>query len=149
MGAVNPVDASTAADIRSVIALHPLALDNWAFGAVGSAYAERAQLGGPTGDTASIDTMRGTMTDVRTYHPHQTSDTMLHQVDDHTVRAWSKYFIIRGDGTAGSGDYLDTIVRGPDGWRITERRISRGSRPDSDPDGPSERVLTFAQWLTA
>lgn len=65
---------------------------------------------------------------------------------DGTARAWSKYVIVRTDGTAGSGDYLDTLVRTPDGWRISRRDVHRGRRRDDDPGGPSERSWTFATW---
>jgi hypothetical protein len=55
---------------------------------------------------------------------------------------------VRGDGTVGSGDYQDTLVRTAVGWRIAARDVSRGNRLDSDPTGgPSKRSFTFGSWL--
>ncbi|MET0931313.1 MAG: nuclear transport factor 2 family protein, partial [Aeromicrobium sp.] len=120
--------------------------DNHAWDALLHAYTSDAGLGGERADLAPVAGLRTSLPAGRVYFPHHTTDTVLHVVDDDTVRAWSKYVVVRGDGTAGSGDYQDTVVRTPDGWRIAARRVSRGSRPDTDPDGPSTRRLTFASW---
>ncbi len=68
-------------------------------------------------------------------HGHNTTDVVLDARTDGTIRAWSKFYIVRGDGTVGSGDYQDTLVRTADGWRIAERDVSRGNRLESDPTG--------------
>jgi ketosteroid isomerase-like protein len=86
---------------------------------------------------------------VRPYYPHHTTDVLLGARTDGTVRAWSKYFIVRDDNTAGSGDYLDTFVRAAGGWRIHSRRISRGDRPPDDPGGTSMRTFGFGAWRSA
>ncbi|WP_256385334.1 hypothetical protein [Parafrankia colletiae] len=39
------------------------------------------------------------------------------------------------------------MVRTPRGWRIAERSVSRGNRPDDDPDGPSTRTFSAATWV--
>jgi hypothetical protein len=36
---------------------------------------------------------------------HNTTDVILDLRPDGTIRAWSKFYIVRGDGTVGSGDY--------------------------------------------
>jgi len=139
-------DTADVEAIRDVVARHAHVVDNRAWEETGQAYTADAGLGGESGGLAPVAGLRPSMETGRVFFPHHTTDTVLHRVDDDTVRAWSKYFVVRGDGTAGSGDYQDTVVRTPDGWRIAERRVSRGSRPDTDPDGPSTRQLTFASW---
>jgi hypothetical protein len=79
--------------------------------------------------------------------PHQCTDAVLVAVAPGVVRAWSKFFTVRADGTVTSGDYMDTIVRTAAGaWRIRNRSASMGNRPDTDPFGPSRRTFTSALW---
>ena len=81
-------------------------------------------------------------------HGHNTTDVVLDAQPDGSVRAWSKFFIVRTDGTIGSGDYQDTLVQTAAGWRIARRDVSRGNRLDTDPTGgPSRRTFSFATWL--
>ncbi|GAA1273310.1 hypothetical protein GCM10009665_71370 [Kitasatospora nipponensis] len=53
---------------------------------------------------------------------HHTLDTVLTPEPDGTVRGRSRYLAILPDGSVHNGDYLDTIVRTPAGWRIAARR---------------------------
>jgi hypothetical protein len=79
--------------------------------------------------------------------PHQCTDAALTMVAPGVVRALSKFFTVRADGTVTSGDYLDTIVRDASGaWRIEDRSVSMGNRPDSDPFGASRRTFTSSNW---
>ncbi len=139
---VDQVDAATYGEIVSLLAKHPHVFDNIALGAISAAYTEDAGMG----EGRIADVAQG-LPFGRVMFPHHTTDIVVHRVGDDTLRVWSKYFVIRGDGTAGSGDYQDTIVRTPDGWRIAERLVTRGNRPEDDPDGPSTRTLTPASWL--
>ncbi|WP_368862503.1 nuclear transport factor 2 family protein [Frankia sp. Mgl5] len=137
-----PVDAATYAEVCGLLAKHPHVFDNIALDAVPTAYTDDAELGGaPLAEVASGIPFG------RVMYPHHTTDIAVHRVDDDTLRVWAKYFVIRGDGTAGSGDYQDTVVRTSQGWRIAERSVSRGNRPDNDPDGPSTRTLSAATWI--
>jgi hypothetical protein len=54
---------------------------------------------------------------------HHVTNIVLDAVDDSTVHARSKGIGVLGDGTTGSVTYEDTITRGPDGWRLSYRRI--------------------------
>lgn len=146
MAGVTRPAAADAEEIRDLVARHAHVFDNHAWDAAPHAYTGTAGLGGEHGDLGPVTDLRASTSQGRVYFPHHTTDTVLHVVDDDTVRAWSKYFVVRGDGTAGSGDYQDTVVRTLDGWRIAQRRVSRGSRPDTDPDGPSTRLFGFASW---
>ncbi|MCM3924251.1 nuclear transport factor 2 family protein [Frankia sp. AiPs1] len=141
---IAPVDAATYAEVASLLAKHPHLFDNIALGAAPTAYTDDAVMGG----VPLAEAVRG-LPYGRVMFPHHTTDIAVHRVDDDTLRVWAKYFVIRGDGTAGSGDYQDTLVRTPQGWRIAERSVTRGNRPDNDPDGPSTRTLTTATWLPA
>jgi len=143
---VRTPDAATATQIYDLVARHAHAFDNRSWPAMALAYEPDARIGGPTGDTGAVSDLPATEHNGQVFFSHHTTDTVLHQVDENTVRAWSKYFVVRGDGTAGSGDFQDTVVRTADGWRITQRRGSRGNRPDTDPDGPSTRELDAASW---
>jgi hypothetical protein len=140
---VTPADAT---EIRDVLARHAELFDNRVQDGFGAAYTSDATIGGEAGPLAPICEIGSGAAPGRVFFPHHTTDVVLHQVDDGTVRAWSRYFVIRGDGTAGSGDYQDTLVRTREGWRIAVRRVSRGSRPDTDPDGPSQRSFTARSW---
>ncbi|WP_368966379.1 nuclear transport factor 2 family protein [Parafrankia sp. FMc2] len=139
---VVPVDAATYAEVRDLLARHPHVFDNIALAALPGAYTDDATLGG-----APLAQLANGLPFGRVMFPHHTTDIAVHRVDDDTLRVWAKYFVLRGDGTAGSGDYQDTVVRTPRGWRIAERDASRGNRPDDDPDGPSTRTLTAATWI--
>jgi len=80
--------------------------------------------------------------------PHHCTDVVLAPIMPDVVRAWSKFFTVRADGTVTSGDYLDTIVRSEAGeWRIAQRAASLGNRPPTDPFGPSERLFSSQLWL--
>ena len=56
--------------------------------------------------------------------PHLVTDTVLRRLGPDRVRAWSKWLVVRGDGSVLSGDQLDLLVRTPQGWRIAERRLT-------------------------
>ncbi|WP_433127175.1 nuclear transport factor 2 family protein [Micromonospora sp. CA-240977] len=54
---------------------------------------------------------------------HHVTNIVLTGVADDRVHALSKGIGIYADGTAGSVTYEDTIVRGDDGWRISQRTV--------------------------
>lgn len=130
---VRHADARTLAEVTDLVARHPQSFDNRAGELMATAYTPAVSFGEPPPG--------------RVFFPHHTTNTVVHVVDEDTLRVWSKYLVVRGDGTAGSGDYQDTVVRTPDGWRISDRQVSRGNRPDSDVDGPSTRTFTEESWL--
>ncbi|QMU77010.1 nuclear transport factor 2 family protein [Streptacidiphilus sp. PB12-B1b] len=53
---------------------------------------------------------------------HHTLDTVLTVDPDGTVRGHSRYLAMLADGSVHNGDYLDVLVRTPQGWRIRQRR---------------------------
>jgi hypothetical protein len=54
---------------------------------------------------------------------HHTMETVvLVDPKDGTVRTRSRYLSIVSSGEVHSGDFLDELVRTPDGWRISYRR---------------------------
>jgi SnoaL-like domain len=63
-------------------------------------------------------------------HPrsHHTTNLQveLDPPDRATVR--SKWLTVRAGGTFGTGDYLDTAIRTPEGWRITHRVLTQRGR---------------------
>ena len=54
---------------------------------------------------------------------HHVTNVVLAEAPDGTVRARSKGIGIKADGTSGSVTYEDIIVRGDQGWRISQRKI--------------------------
>lgn len=139
---VTPVAAEDAAEIHHVLAVYAQVVDNRAWDHVGDVFTDDAIIG-----DAGLDGFMERVRSVHPYHPHYTTDSVLHARADGTVRAWSKYVIVRTDGSIASGDYLDSLVRTEAGWRIAHRVVSHGLRPSSDPGGASERTIAVADWL--
>ncbi|BCJ28408.1 nuclear transport factor 2 family protein [Actinocatenispora sera] len=54
---------------------------------------------------------------------HHVTNTVLTELDDGRVRAWSKAIAIHTDRSCGSATYEDTVVHTPDGWRISHRTV--------------------------
>ena len=54
---------------------------------------------------------------------HHVTNTVLTEIADGRVRALSKGIGVNADGTCGSVTYDDTVVRGPQGWRISHRTV--------------------------
>lgn len=140
------VDSDTAAEILDVLARYAQVIDNRDWDQAHTVFTDDVVFG--VGDAArhGVSAVREMVENVRPYHPHHTSNTILTRRADGTIRAWSKFVIVRTDGTAGSGDYQDTLVRTDRGWRIAHRVASRGNRRRDDPGGPSSRTFTFASW---
>lgn len=140
------VDSDTAAEILVVLARYAQVIDNRDWDQADTVFTEDVVFG--AGDSArhGVSAVQEMVENVRPYHPHHTSNTILTRRPDGTIRAWSKFIIVRTDGTAGSGDYQDTLVRTEQGWRIAHRVASRGNRRRDDPGGPSSRTFTFASW---
>ena len=146
---VSQVAAADAAEITALLARYAHVIDNRAWDEADSVFADDARLGQPPAPRAGIDRLRAMVGDAPATHGHNTTDVVLDQHADGTVRAWCKFFIVRGDGTVGSGDYQDTLVRTADGWRILTRDVSRGNRLDSDPTGGPSRAYLHLRQLAA
>jgi hypothetical protein len=54
---------------------------------------------------------------------HHVTNTVLTELDDGRVHAWSKAIAIHTDRSCGSATYEDTVVHTPDGWRISHRTV--------------------------
>jgi hypothetical protein len=146
---IQPVAACDGYAILDVLARYAHVIDNADWDLLGTVFTPGVTFRGSRSAVegwAGIADMIGA---VRPYYPHHTTDVLLGARGDGTVRAWSKYFIVRDDGTAGSGDYLDILVRTHEGWRVHDRRISRGNRAPHDPGGMSERTFTFELWQSS
>ena len=140
-----PVCPDDAAEVRAVLARYAHVIDTRAWHRLGEVFTPDVAFAAVTG----FDALAARIGSVTPYHPHHTTNTLLGALPDGRIRAWSKYVIVRDDGTAGSGDYRDTLVRTADGWRITRREISRGHRDATDPGGASERNWTFVAFRDA
>jgi ketosteroid isomerase-like protein len=55
---------------------------------------------------------------------HHVTNIVISPIDDRSARVESKGIGIRGDGTAGSVTYDDTVVHRPDGWKISHRKVT-------------------------
>ncbi|TDD68992.1 nuclear transport factor 2 family protein [Actinomadura darangshiensis] len=60
---------------------------------------------------------------------HHVTNVVLTDVADDRVHARTKGIGVYADGTAGSVTYEDTIVRTPQGWRISHRKIRAHRAP--------------------
>jgi ketosteroid isomerase-like protein len=54
---------------------------------------------------------------------HHVTNIVITEIDDAQAGVRSKGIGINADGTAGSVAYQDTVERGPDGWRISYRKV--------------------------
>jgi SnoaL-like domain len=145
---VSQVSAADFAEITELLARYAHVVDNRNWSEAGTVFTPDVQLGRSPVFGRGIEQFGAMVGDAPATHGHNTTDVILDLRPDGTVRAWCKFFIVRGDGTVGSGDYQDTLTRTPDGWRIALRDVSRGNRLDSDPTGgPSQRTFSFAGWL--
>jgi len=69
---------------------------------------------------------------------HHVTNIVITEVDDTEAGVRSKGIGINADGTAGSVTYQDTVRRGPDGWRISHRKVIARRT-----DGPREVLERF------
>ena len=141
------VDAATAAEILDVLARYAQVIDNRDWDDAHTVFCADVLLGADKDGPRGVARVAEMVESIRPYHPHHTTNTILDARPDGTIRAWSKYMIVRTDGTAGSGDYRDILKKTPDGWRIAHRTGSRGNRRGDDPGGPSTRTFDFPSWL--
>lgn len=139
-----PVPVTDGRAVLDVLARYAQVIDNGDWHELASVFTPDVVFG--RSGVRGFDAIIAAVGSVTPYHPHHTTNSLLGLAPDGTVRAWSKYVIVRTDGTAGSGDYLDTLVRTPAGWRISRRDVHRGTRRDDDPGGPSVRTWTFDDW---
>lgn len=142
-----------ALQIHDVLARYAHCIDNRDWDRLPLIFTTDAQFGAPGNYTQSRDEIADRIERVAPYHPHFTTDTVIARLPaDSTgrerARSWSKYLIVRHDGSLASGDYLDEWVRTNQGWRINQRRVSRGQRWENDPGGPSQRDLGLSDFLT-
>ena len=69
---------------------------------------------------------------------HHVTNIVITEVDDAEAGVRSKGIGINANGTAGSVTYQDTVRRGPDGWRISYRKVIARRT-----DGPREVLERF------
>lgn len=146
--------AQDALEIHRVLALYAHCIDNRDWDLLPGVFTADVRFGAPGHYTRSRDEIPERIERVTPYHPHYTTDTVTRWLPPDSegrerARSWSKYLIVRHDGSLASGDYLDEWVRTGDGWRILQRRVSRGLRWDKDPGGPSQRELRMSDFLSS
>jgi 3-phenylpropionate/cinnamic acid dioxygenase small subunit len=146
---MSSVGAADGAEILDLLARYAHVIDNRDWAEASDVFTVDVRLGRDPVIVTGIDSFSELIGTAPATHGHNTTDVILDLRADGTVRAWSKFYIVRGDGTVGSGDYQDTLVRTADGWRIAERDVSRGNRLESDPTGgASTRTFSFDSWLS-
>jgi 3-phenylpropionate/cinnamic acid dioxygenase small subunit len=140
------VAATDAAQILDVLARYAQAIDNRDWDDLASVFTPHFSFGSGPSAAVGYDALRAAIESVSPYHPHYSSNTVLHRLDDGRVKAWTKFLLVRTDGSTASGDYIDVVVPTTDGWRIAVREFSRGNRLPTDPGGASVRTFTSAKW---
>ena len=135
LGAVDPQDAL---EIQQVVAYCSHLLDSHQWDSLNEVFTEDVvfdvtDLRGPV--VHGLDNLRAHF-DSRN-HPvaHHTTDLLIFMESGSTrARLHCKYLLPRDDGTVASGDYFDTAIKTPAGWRITSRRCTlrrQHSLPDT------------------
>ncbi|WP_217281261.1 nuclear transport factor 2 family protein [Kibdelosporangium persicum] len=77
---------------------------------------------------------------------HHVTNIVITRIDDRSARVHSKGIGIQADGTSGSVVYDDVVVRGPDGWKISHRKVSARRAPLGVRGvGPREVLERFRQ----
>lgn len=144
---MSQVPAADASEIIELLARYAHVVDNRDWSRATTVFRADVRLGSPV-ISSGLESFRALVGSAPATHGHNSTDVILDARPDGTVRAWSKFYIVRSDGTVGSGDYQDTLVKTADGWRIAERNVSRGNRLDTDPTGgASTRTFSVASWL--
>lgn len=64
----------------------------------------------------------------RNAYAHHTTNVVVTEDDDGTVRAHSKLVCFPNEGPPFTGDYYDVMARTPAGWRIARRRAELRQR---------------------
>jgi ketosteroid isomerase-like protein len=75
---------------------------------------------------------------------HHVTNIVITEAGDGSARVRSKGIGIKADGTAGSVVYDDTVVRQPDGWRISYRKVTARRVPLGGPRAVLERFREAA-----
>ena len=70
-----------------------------------------------------VATFRG-----RNAYAHHTTNVVVTQDEDGTVRVHSKLLCLPNEGPVITGDYYDVMTRTPAGWRIAHRRAELRQR---------------------
>ncbi|TDB90769.1 nuclear transport factor 2 family protein [Actinomadura sp. KC216] len=60
---------------------------------------------------------------------HHVTNIVLTEIADDRVQVRSKGIGVNADGTAGSVTYEDTVLRTPQGWRISHRKVRAHRTP--------------------
>lgn len=55
---------------------------------------------------------------------HHVTNIVITEIDDRSARVRSKGIGVKADGTAASVVYDDVVMRQPDGWKISHRRVT-------------------------
>jgi len=130
---MSQVAAADASEIIELLARYAHVVDNREWHQAKTVFRADVQLGRFPVISSGLENLEALVGSAAATHGHNSTDVILEARPDGTVRAWSKFYIVRSDGTVGSGDYQDTLVKTSDGWRIVERDVSRGNRLDTDP----------------
>ena len=145
---MSQVPAADASEIIELLARYAHVVDNREWHQAKTVFRADVQLGRFPVISSGLENLEALVGSAAATHGHNSTDVILEARPDGTVRAWSKFYIVRSDGTVGSGDYQDTLVKTSDGWRIVERDVSRGNRLDTDPTGgASTRTFSVTSWL--
>ena len=123
-------------EIRQTLALFPHAFDDKDDDALALVFAQDAVIELTRGGGSlkrGIEEIRAFARSLGDDAPdHHTLDTVV-LVDEHgVVRARSRYLAVLSDQSVHNGEYLDTLVETPGGWRISHRisvpRYPRGEQ---------------------
>lgn len=83
------------------------------------------------GELVGIEAIRDAALALGAANPvaHHVTNIVVTALTDGRARARSKGLGVMADGSCGSVSYDDTVVRGPEGWRIARRRLAARRTP--------------------
>jgi hypothetical protein len=130
-------------DIRQVLSYYAHLVDSGEWVALGEVFSENALIETSSG----VFTGPGCVREFETGDSHHTLNTVIRAGEsDGIAIAWSRFILVAAEGTAAGGDYLDTLGRGDDGWRITHRRVTERNRTRPAGEYSSAGAEDFASW---
>ncbi|HEV2634431.1 MAG TPA: nuclear transport factor 2 family protein [Actinocrinis sp.] len=146
-------DPADLAEIHQVLALFPHVFDTKDEHGLGLVFSADAEIE----LTRGAGSVKRGLAEIRAFAQaiaddsldHHTLNTVVFVDDAGVVRARSRYLAILADQSVHNGDYYDTLVHTPDGWRIRQRisvpRFPQGGQVPPSPDA----VDAWHRWIAA
>jgi lactam utilization protein B len=116
-------DPETIAAVTQTLSLYGHAVDNAAWGLLGSVFAANSTIADGENVHDGPDALI-TALQARAEQPaHHVVNTQVKSLDSKSVAAWSRLITIAGDGSVASADQVDVVTSTGNGWLVVARVI--------------------------